>query len=39
MSSAPITLNVADWEIENVRYMQPRVSDRGAKSVSIINTD
>ena len=38
MSSAPITLNVADWEIENVRYMQPRVSDRGAKSVSIIST-
>ena len=38
MSSAPITLNIADWEVDAVRYMQPRVSDRGAKSVSIIST-
>lgn len=38
MSSAPITLNVSDWEVDSIRYMQPRVSDRGAKSVSIIST-
>lgn len=37
MSSQPVTLKICDWEVENVRYMQPRVSDRGAKSVSIIS--
>jgi hypothetical protein len=35
--SQPLTLKIDEWNPENVRYMQPRVSDRGAKSVSIIS--
>ena len=35
--SQPLTLKIDDWNPDNVRYMQPRVSDRGAKSVSIIS--
>lgn len=38
MSAQPITLKINDWTPSDVRYMQPRVSDRGAKSVSIIST-
>lgn len=38
MSASPITLKINDWNPTDVRYMQPRVSDRGAKSVSIIST-
>lgn len=38
MSAQPITLKINEWTPSDVRYMQPRVSDRGAKSVSIIST-
>jgi len=38
MSSVPLTLKIDEWDVDSVRYMQPRVSDRGAKSVSIIST-
>jgi hypothetical protein len=38
MSAQPITLKINDWNTNDIRYMQPRVSDRGAKSVSIIST-
>lgn len=37
-SSTPVVLSVKDWNISNVRYMQPKVNDRGAKTVNIIST-
>ena len=37
-SSTPVVLSVKDWNISNIRYMQPKVNDRGAKSVNIIST-
>ena len=39
MSKAtPIVLNVNDWDTSCVRYMQPKVNDRGAKSITLIST-
>lgn len=37
MSSA-VALEFENWEPASVRYMQPRVNDRGGKSISIIST-
>ena len=37
-SSTPVVLTVNDWNISNIRYMQPKVNERGAKSVNIIST-
>ena len=37
-SATPVVLSVKDWNISNIRYMQPKVNDRGAKSVNIIST-
>lgn len=37
MANSPV-LNVSDWETKSLRYMQPRVSDRGAKTISLIST-
>jgi len=36
--SSPIVLTVNDWNTSSVRYMQPKVNDRGAKSINIIST-
>ena len=36
--SLPVALEFANWEPASVRYMQPRVNDRGGKSISIIST-
>jgi len=36
--SAPIVLNVNEWDTSAVRYMQPKINDRGAKSINIIST-
>ena len=36
--STPIVLNVSEWDTSNVRYMQPKVNDRGAKSIALIST-
>lgn len=36
--SSPIVVSVNDWVPSNVRYMQPKVNDRGAKSINIIST-
>ena len=36
--SNPIVLNVNEWDTSNVRYMQPKVNDRGAKSITLIST-
>ena len=39
MSKAnPIVLSVNDWDTSSVRYMQPKVNDRGAKSITLIST-
>jgi hypothetical protein len=36
--STPIVLSVGDWNPSQVRYMQPKVNDRGAKSINLIST-
>lgn len=36
--SNPVVLNVSDWDTSSLRYMQPKVNDRGAKSISMIST-
>lgn len=37
-SSSPVVINYEDWNTNAVRYMQPKVSDRGSKSINIIST-
>lgn len=37
-SAAPIVLNSNDWNTAAVRYMQPKINDRGGKSINIIST-
>ena len=36
--SAPIVLPVNQWNTSSIRYMQPKVNDRGGKSINIIST-
>ena len=36
--STPIVISVADWSTSGIRYMQPKVNDRGGKSINIIST-
>ena len=36
--STPIVLSTNDWNTSNIRYMQPKVNDRGGKSINIIST-
>jgi len=36
--STPIVLSVADWKTDQIRYMQPKVNDRGGKSINIVST-
>jgi hypothetical protein len=36
--SKPIVLSVNEWNPENIKFMQPRVSSIGAKSISIISS-
>ena len=36
--SAPIVLNNSDWNTSSIRYMQPKINDRGGKSINIIST-
>ena len=33
-----VTIDYKDWQPEQLRYMQPRVNDRGGKAISIIST-
>ena len=35
---APIVLNNNDWDTSAVMYMQPKINDRGGKSINIIST-
>jgi hypothetical protein len=36
--ATPIVLNVAEWNPASIRYMQPKINERGAKSINIIST-
>lgn len=36
--STPIVLSVDDWTTASIRYMQPKINDRGGKSINIIST-
>jgi len=36
--SNPVVLNVNDWDTSSLRYMQPKISDRGAKTIALIST-
>ena len=36
--NTPIVLNTTVWETSAVRYMQPKINDRGGKSINIIST-
>ena len=36
--STPVVLPVADWSPDAIRYMQPKVNDRGGKSINVIST-
>jgi len=36
--AASMTIDYKDWEPESLRYMQPRINDRGGKAISVIST-
>lgn len=36
--ATPIVITSSDWNTSAVRYMQPKVNDRGGKSINIIST-
>lgn len=38
MSKAPIVVKYNEWNTSGIRYMAPRISDRGSKSVALIST-
>lgn len=37
-SSTPIVLSADAWTTTSIRYMQPKINDRGGKSINIIST-
>ena len=37
-TSTPVVLPVSEWNTSGIRYMQPKVNDRGGKSINIIST-
>jgi hypothetical protein len=37
-TSSNMILSVKDWDTAGIRYMQPKISDRGSKSINIIST-
>ena len=36
-SYKPIVLNVSEWATSSVKYMPPKVNDKGGKSINIIS--
>lgn len=36
--STPIVMSVSEWDTSSIRYMQPKVNDRGGKSINMIST-
>lgn len=37
-SQMPLYVPVPEWDVNSLKYMQPKVNDRGGKSVNIIST-
>ena len=37
MSKSPVVLSVPEWTPSNTRFMQPKINERGGKSISIIS--
>ena len=37
-TTKPIVVSIPEWDPSNVRYMQPKINDRGAKSITLIST-
>ena len=37
MASKPVVLTVADWIVPKIKYMPPKVNERGGKSINIIS--
>ena len=37
MSKSPAVISVSEWDPSNVRFMQPKVNERGGKSINIIS--
>jgi hypothetical protein len=37
MSKTSFVLTLPDWDVSNARFMQPKINDRGGKSVNIIS--
>ena len=36
-STTPLVLSVNDWVPSSVKYMQPKVNDRGGKSINMVS--
>ena len=36
--ATPIVLSTSEWKPDSIRYMQPKVNDRGGKAISLIST-
>ena len=36
--ATPIVLNADDWQTDCIRYMMPKINDRGGKSINVIST-
>jgi hypothetical protein len=37
-TATPTVLSVSDWNPSSIKYMQPKINDRGGKSIAIIST-
>jgi hypothetical protein len=37
MSSKNIVLSVADWDTSAIKYMAPKVNDKGGKSINVLS--
>ena len=37
-SQAPLYVPVPEWDVSSLKYMQPKINDRGGKSVNIVST-
>jgi hypothetical protein len=35
--SNKMVLSVAEWDVNSVRYMTPKVNDKGGKSINVIS--
>jgi hypothetical protein len=36
--STPVVVTVSEWDTSAIRYMQPKVNERGGKSINIVST-